>query len=144
MRYTTRSITFFLILSSYLATSIKAIHITDGYEVHVVNNLPADSAALVIHCQSRDNDLKNYILPVHQDFHWNFHVNIWRTTTFFCHFQWGCFDKSFEVFDNFLTGKCVHTSTPGRICHWSVRTDGFYVAKYDPPYNGPFTKACDW
>lgn len=51
--------------------------------IHLTNMMP-DGKVATIHCKSGDNDLGEHKLGPGEDFHWEFGVNIFETTVFWC------------------------------------------------------------
>ncbi|KAE8646228.1 hypothetical protein Csa_016294 [Cucumis sativus] len=67
------------------------------YYVHVVNGL--SNYDLGVHCQSKDNDLGyQHLINRGDDFQWNFKVNIFGTTLFWCKLEKQDAYVSFESF----------------------------------------------
>ncbi|GMP55427.1 hypothetical protein CsSME_00020245 [Camellia sinensis var. sinensis] len=111
-----------------------------SYVVHIINNLPTNSAPLQVCCQSKDDDLGIQTLGNGEDFNWKFAINFTGTTLFFWHFYWDTKDISFDVFDSQLDSYCYSPSTQDNYYYWSVKADGFYIS------NGvtAFTKINNW
>lgn len=90
------------------------------HHVHIINNLPGD---LILHCQSKDNDLGVRTLHPGEEQMIRFRVNIWMTTHFYCLAQSEWKYKYFDAFkvkrDKFRCGKQ---------CYWSIRDDGIYYS----------------
>ncbi|KAI3451076.1 hypothetical protein Pfo_007741 [Paulownia fortunei] len=97
---------------------------TTGYEVDIINNLPFNPPSLKVHCASKDDDLKTYLIDPLGQLSWRFCMNFWRTTKYFCHFWWLHKDRAFEVFNAGLSSSCGD-----KICQWYVKEDGFYFGK---------------
>ncbi|TMW80559.1 hypothetical protein EJD97_018354 [Solanum chilense] len=117
-----------------------------GRQVHILNNLPAKSPKLELHCASGDDDLGYNYPDVGADFHWKFCAAQW--TLFFCHFWWGDKDQVFDVFNDIQY--CVHDGS-GCVkeytseCMWKVQDDGFYLGYYDHDADKViYTKYRDW
>lgn len=106
------------------------------YHVYIINNL-GDDTTLTIHCRSKDDDLGTHSLPFEADFHWSFHINIGRTTLFYCDMNWDYIKGHFDVFvAKRDTVRC------GTKCVWRVDRDGLYlyIAKdeeYELQYRWP-------
>ncbi|XP_004139726.1 S-protein homolog 74-like [Cucumis sativus] len=97
------------------------------YYVHVVNGL--SNYDLGVHCQSKDNDLGyQHLINRGDDFQWNFKVNIFGTTLFWCKLEKQDAYVSFESFwpesRNFwLRDRCG----PQGNCIWTAKDDGIYL-----------------
>ncbi|KAK4394103.1 S-protein74 [Sesamum angolense] len=106
-----------------------------GYEVHIVNNLPDNSSPLFVHCASKDDDLGNHTLRLNDDFNWQFRMNIGLTTLYYCRFLWESKNKICDVFNKILAVDCesYDEKEDGNICFWSIRQDGFWLGNQNPP-----------
>ncbi|KAE8650521.1 hypothetical protein Csa_010078 [Cucumis sativus] len=98
------------------------------YFVHVVNGLSSNS--LDVHCQSKDDDLGYHHLANRGDeFQWNFQINIWGTTLFWCRLDKSDAYVSFESFwserrHRWLYDRCgIELGT----CIWTAKDDGIYL-----------------
>ncbi|KAL7105781.1 hypothetical protein ACP275_07G066900 [Erythranthe tilingii] len=67
------------------------------HTVIVKNDLPSNFGKLEVHCASKDDDLGHRFLSSGEVFSWNFRVNIFETTLYFCHFWSGVKTKAFVV-----------------------------------------------
>ncbi|KAI3469899.1 hypothetical protein Pfo_026562 [Paulownia fortunei] len=83
---------FFIFTTSARASIIG---IFQHYEVHIINSFNDNTDELIVHCKSGDDDLGEHFLDKGDDWHWKFRVNFFRSTLFFCHVQWGEFEKRF-------------------------------------------------
>ncbi|KAF2619805.1 hypothetical protein F2Q68_00038298 [Brassica cretica] len=54
--------------------------------VTMTNNL--GGPLLTVHCKSKDNDLGVHMVAANTDYHFTFQSNLWKSTLFFCSFQW--------------------------------------------------------
>lgn len=114
--------------------------------VHVLNELPATSPKLDVHCASGDDDLGHHLSAAGSEFNWKFCAN--RDTLFFCHFWWGANNNQvFDVFNDLHY--CVHDGQ-GYVpeytgdCMWKVKADGFYLGHLNSDGNIIYTKYRDW
>ncbi|KAL7148154.1 hypothetical protein ABFS83_06G159000 [Erythranthe nasuta] len=97
---------------------------TTGYEVYVVNNLPASSPPLLLNCASKDDKLGNHTLYVNQDFHFHFCESVFADTTFSCEFRWESKEKLFDVFNAARRKLCGKDN----FCYWAAKSDGIYFS----------------
>lgn len=122
-----------LISSNYKCKSLSETDdfgLFRSYEVHVINNISTTHDVIIkgddklfLQCKSGDDDLGGHILGKGEDLHWNFKVNFWSSTLFYCKMNWGFKKQEFTVFSvGHMTIKCEIT----RKCFWMVTDDGFY------------------
>ncbi|KAJ0246902.1 S-protein [Hirschfeldia incana] len=87
----------------------------------VIHNIVENGEVLNVHCKSSEDDLGLQHIPWDKYWSFRFHVNIWKTTKFRCHFTWyGGGSHYFNIFtvarDDTPSGK-----TPVcRECTWEV------------------------
>ncbi|CAN1139257.1 S-protein homolog 24 [Linum perenne] len=91
---------------------------TIGYSVHVINQLP-NNDILIVHCKSKDDDLKARLIPVGSELGWKFGAN--DNTLFWCHLA--VQDKRLK-FDAYPP-KNVPVFSPPYV-FWNVRDSGVY------------------
>ncbi|KAF6163444.1 hypothetical protein GIB67_029293 [Kingdonia uniflora] len=60
---------------------------SDNVHVSVKNKL-GDGKNLTVHCQSKDNDLGEQTLTDGSEYGWDFSVNAWGSTLFYCDITW--------------------------------------------------------
>ncbi|XP_043687916.1 S-protein homolog 6-like [Telopea speciosissima] len=106
---------------AFFYKSSEATAILQKFHVYIINDLD-EGMDLMTHCRSKDDDLGLHTLAKGQNFTWDFHVNFWGTTLFYCEFQWGNnVHGTFDVFETIRDGgRCLN------ICYWYVRTDGLH------------------
>lgn len=117
------------ILSAYLFHEGKSCFFLNRFDVHIRSNLPSNSEPLLVHCESKDDDLGNHTLTTDQEFHFHFCERPF-TTLFHCHLQWGKKGNSFEAYNAKWHGNPCH----GSDCVWVAKTDGIYLGidkRYD-------------
>ncbi|KAI6695874.1 hypothetical protein NL676_023584 [Syzygium grande] len=102
------------------------------YHVHIVNNLPGD---FVLHCKSKNNDLRARTLQPDQEQLIRFRLNIFKKTLFFCSAQW---ETRFKQFNAFTTNRDEDRCDAVQ-CIWSVRDDGFYFTNDSITYDREYT-----
>ncbi|XAR62732.1 hypothetical protein NMG60_11017592 [Bertholletia excelsa] len=107
----------------------------------VVTLITTATRSWTVRCQSKDTDLGLRTLHANQQIHWDFHINLFKSTLFFCHFYWGAKDAVFNVFTRRFSAKyCAIHSGQDFNCTWEAREDGFDVSNG----SGNFTKIFDW
>ncbi|XP_068492231.1 S-protein homolog 1-like [Phaseolus vulgaris] len=97
------------------------------WHVYVMNELSNES--LLVHCQSKDDDLGSHEVFEGGNLTWSFRTDFSHSTLFWCHVKKknnnGCDSgASFDVFwyDERLFEKCHWKN-----CLWRVRDDGIYL-----------------
>ncbi|KAI3688372.1 hypothetical protein L1987_82084 [Smallanthus sonchifolius] len=118
--------------------------ITSGFTVHI----ESDVNNLMLHCQSKDDDLGEVHRNAGGEFDIKFCMNAWRTTLYFCHFYWQSKQRVFNVFalEHKQVPEYCYTKTFWRShCYWKVKADGFYVptGNDSDPTTG-WVKKYDW
>ncbi|CAL9213712.1 unnamed protein product [Arabidopsis halleri] len=73
---------------------------------------------LTIHCKSKQDDLGPHVVPFRQEYHFKFQPNLWKSTLFFCSFQWANQFKRFDIFD------AQRDQDVCDQCHWEIKPDG--------------------
>ncbi|KAL8051772.1 hypothetical protein ABFX02_06G170500 [Erythranthe guttata] len=127
----------FVVFSSNTYETIACGLFNYKYTVYVVNNLPSNSAPLLLHCASGNDDLGDHVLSTNQDFHFDFCENPF-STLFFCRFRWNGKNTAFDVFDaSWKKNRCTYD-----VCYYSVQSDGFYFSDTNPPTN--LVKLSSW
>ncbi|XP_027936167.1 S-protein homolog 1-like [Vigna unguiculata] len=102
------------------------------WHVYVMNELK-NKESLMVHCQSKDDDLGSHKLFEGGNFTWSFRADFSHSTLFWCHVKRDNDDDnnnscdsgaSFDVFwyDERLFRKCHWKN-----CLWRVRDDGIYL-----------------
>lgn len=134
----------FILLTLCLVQIIHVFAALEPYEVHIVNNLPDNTAPLFIHCKSKNNDLGPHNLLVNNDFNWNFRMNVWESTLYTCDFSWTTKNIGFVVFDASVAYSECGNKLTTNICYWSVQQDGFYLANVLIPPPSSLKKMRSW
>lgn len=84
-----------------------------------ITNALVPNTALTLHCKSKDDDLGVHVLQKGESFSFKFKVNFWKTTLFYCYFQWmsngTAVSKWFDIFQP--SDGCKH-------CDWEVYLTG--------------------
>ncbi|KAF8388347.1 hypothetical protein HHK36_027013 [Tetracentron sinense] len=111
-----------LLLLLALALSESSV-VLSKWHVHIVNGL-SNNTILNVHCQSKNDDLGWHALAAEEDFNWAFHMNIFRTTLFFCYMQWKEVKGSFKVFS---VDMGLHTICYDSVCTYRAEEKGVYV-----------------
>ncbi|KAI3780503.1 hypothetical protein L2E82_10484 [Cichorium intybus] len=128
-------IVLMLCVISFVSSSNSGeINILEPYTVHIID---WEIANLIVHVQSKDNDLGNHTMTIHDAFHWKFRRNFGETTEFIGNFYWMTLDNQvyqevdFQVFNNDIADECGNKLSENH-CYWFVTTVGFYFAKGSP------------
>ncbi|PWA97238.1 plant self-incompatibility S1 [Artemisia annua] len=95
------------------------------FNMYIINDIPED---IVVHVNSKDDDLGNRTLPLGGSRDWSFCAPGW--TLFRGEFWWGSKYISFNVFDGYVDDNCDTKSLVHRTrhCYWLIRPDGFYMS----------------
>ena len=97
--------------------------------VRLTNRLGSGSS-LIIHCQSKDDDLGRHVLPFGGSFEWSFRPNIFiASTLFFCRIQSASRVLSFDAY---VQGR--DEDSCGKRCFWDVLHDGPCLSKEGGDY----------
>lgn len=90
----------------------------------IINNTVQSKQTLSVHCKSSEDDLGLIHIPWNQTWGFRFHVNVFKTTKFRCHFTWGIGEShEFNIFtvarddDNFGDYEVC------KVCIWEVGRD---------------------
>lgn len=79
----------------------------------VIYNTLTSRATLVVHCVNKEKDLGIQKLPIGASFDFRFRVNLRKTTTYNCTFEW---PGSIEKFDIFRADRDDNETSPIGIC----------------------------
>lgn len=86
--------------------------------VLIINNL-SGGLDLTVHCKSKNDDLGFHLLPPQGQYQFTFRPKfLWRTTLFFCSFQWNGGFHYFDIYDQ------KRDMDVCRNCMWSIVQDG--------------------
>lgn len=87
--------------------------------VTITNNL--EGSNFTIHCKSKDDDMGTHVIAPQENYSWEFKVNFWHTTLFFCGVSWR--DGSL-VYDFYKASRDLNRCL--YYCNWYVKRDGVY------------------
>lgn len=107
-----------------LASASTLVEAQPKMWVRIVNDLPG---ALQLHCQSADNDLHPQVLLPGQQFYFDFGMNFWGTTDFWCQFNYGSKWQHFDVWKG--PGIFGRGFVRCHQCLWVVKSEGFYCTQ---------------
>ncbi|KAG9460036.1 hypothetical protein H6P81_004544 [Aristolochia fimbriata] len=95
----------------------------DELRVHVsVMNRLGEGKRLSLHCRSKDDDLGQQTVTDGGEFGWDFSVNAWGTTLFYCDMGYGYYlNMSFDAFSYGRDWRRCHSC-----CLWLVSAEGVY------------------
>ncbi|KAF5731426.1 hypothetical protein HS088_TW18G00103 [Tripterygium wilfordii] len=111
-----------LLLASTAATS-EAISLNPKYHVHIVNGFKSD--ILHSHCKSLDDDLGIRQTNPGQEYQWEFSINFWGTTLYYCSFWWNRGRHLNEVFTT--KPEFIHYYCGDYNCIWKAQEEGIYA-----------------
>ncbi|KAG5592317.1 hypothetical protein H5410_042831 [Solanum commersonii] len=120
---------------------INSFTFNPRYILRFLDNLPADSPPLQIHCKSGDDDLGVQTLKTSDVYHFSFHAT--AETLFFCGFQWGSKSSTFDVFSN-KSEYCNIVDFEDEYCNYVMDPDGFYFSAGPDPKSSDFKFIGPW
>lgn len=127
-----------LLLLVLLSATIEA-GVLPRAHVRIINNLRPD-LNLTIHCKSKNADLGTHLILYEQNFEFDFSLNFWGTTLYFCSMAW---KYSLQYFDIYIQDRDQRLC---KVCVWSIRATGpcmcnYKTGKYDNCFgwNPPLT-----
>lgn len=114
------NITIFLLLLTNLFTQ-TVVSQNRHEHVSIMNRL-GNGKNMTLHCQSKDTDLGQQIVIDGDEFGWDFSVNIWGTTLFYCDLEWDSVQQFSFVAYAFQRDydRCQNQ------CLWLIATEGVY------------------
>ncbi|KAI3760617.1 hypothetical protein L1987_51014 [Smallanthus sonchifolius] len=133
-----------VLLALYVLETTSVPH---QFHVRIHNDIEGVEYKLVTHCFSGDDDLGTHILKPNQERSWTFHDVIWpgKHSVFVCDFLWKNLYNRFEVINTGWPNMCDKLDKPGcRTYHWSVKSDGFYLAIGDNPVPSDYVFKDSW
>ncbi|KAI3961785.1 hypothetical protein MKW92_052399 [Papaver armeniacum] len=105
--------------------------VTDGLGAHhypttvIVRNKLSPNTMLTYHCKSANDDLGERSLAFDVAWSWDFYVNFWDTTLFWCNFWWDENGIPRQEGYQIYKAKRDLRRCP-RICEYDIRSDGVY------------------
>ncbi|KAH6774810.1 hypothetical protein C2S51_013214, partial [Perilla frutescens var. frutescens] len=87
--------------------------------VQIINQLEF-GRRMSVHCRSREDDLQYQILETGSAVEWNFKVNFFRTTLFYCDVQWE--NSNWYHFDAYDAGRDYRRCKS--LCRWMISKEG--------------------
>ncbi|KAI9195691.1 hypothetical protein LWI28_017214 [Acer negundo] len=110
-----------LLLISLLNQPVLSQNQDQHQHVSITNRL-GNGKNMSLHCQSKDNDLGQHNLADGTGFAWDFSVNTWGTTLFYCDLVWeGVQQYHFDAYA--FDRDYVRCQTQ---CLWLISTEGIY------------------
>lgn len=93
-------------------------------KVHAsVKNRLGNGRNMRVHCQSKDNDLGEQVVSDGSEFGWDFSVNVWGTTLFYCDTEWDQVqDYHFDAYSFERDFVRCHSQ-----CSWLFSIQGIYA-----------------
>jgi hypothetical protein len=104
-----------------LVFSFSRMVLSDDVHASIKNRL-GNGENLSIHCQSKDDDLGQQDIADGSEFGWDFSVNAWGTTLFYCDMEWENARRSH--FDAYSFSR-DHTRCEPQ-CSWLISKEGMY------------------
>ncbi|OMP02602.1 Plant self-incompatibility S1 [Corchorus olitorius] len=119
---------------SLLVMELASTQVSGKKHVHVTSAM-GDGETIYVHCKSKDNDLGVQKLENGQGFQWSFHVNLFRTTLFYCNVSWrDISDFYFDAYDyqrdRYVCSDCRWLFAPEGLYSWNDDNQG-WVFRYD-------------
>ncbi|CAN6846946.1 unnamed protein product [Brassica oleracea] len=127
------TITIMVILSLICSEGYKIPITGPLMKVEIKNN---NTYILDVHCKSADDDIGSRALKNGESYRWQFYVNFFNSTLYFCEFHQGKVTKGvFDIYDALRDFKrCTR-------CTWMAETDGLYgFSEKKPPPAAVFYK----
>ncbi|KAH7854292.1 hypothetical protein Vadar_012133 [Vaccinium darrowii] len=93
-----RSLLQFLIIVFFFVSGTLSFGFSPKSQVRIISGVPNNPQPLLVHCQSEDDDIGTYVLPIGEEIDWHFKLNVFGTTLFHCRFHWDSKDKTIDVF----------------------------------------------
>ncbi|KAK1362647.1 S-protein-like [Heracleum sosnowskyi] len=128
---------FLLIIQTTKFCSANDDGLTFSFEMHVQNGI---NDPIWVHCASKNDEIGEFHLQPGQEIKWDFNVQFFLKTMYFCHFWWNQkkLDNAFEVFNKSYYYKCSHQDGGNGVnpCYWLAKPDGFYFATTNGPFPG--------
>ncbi|KAK9671942.1 hypothetical protein RND81_12G065500 [Saponaria officinalis] len=123
------------LLQTNFSPTIAYLYFGMKYYVYIDNKITTYKNTVGIRCQSGDEDIGFKYLKDNDDkYNFNFRLNFWGTTLYFCHFYWGRSDFSYVVFDMGSYEECRDGAS-----YWEIREDGLYSRCYKGGSGGKYT-----
>ena len=82
-----------------LVTICIVISKCNAIHVEIVNELESGSS-LTLHCKSKDDDLGEHVLALHQKYSFDFGAGLFKETLFFCGITFDGISHSFDAYDH--------------------------------------------
>ncbi|CAL0301784.1 unnamed protein product [Lupinus luteus] len=116
---------FLLVLISYLTILCEGkVLFFPIRHVHLKNNL-GDGVNLQVHCKSGDDDLGVHNVTHGADYEFQFRVNIFGTTQFFCGLVW---NNKLHYIDAYIHKRDKQRCGPD--CFWTIKQDQACLYNY--------------
>ncbi|MCL7022860.1 hypothetical protein MKW94_029389 [Papaver nudicaule] len=121
------SVVIFAVFVSECSSILDPIHAS-------VMNYISEGVELHIHCQSKDTDFGDHTLSYGDEFTWNFRINLFRSTLYWCNMWWNDVDGKLVqgTYDMYKAKR--DWDRCGNECHFYVRKDcvlGYIKEKED-------------
>ncbi|KAL4569908.1 hypothetical protein LXL04_025555 [Taraxacum kok-saghyz] len=97
------------------------------WQIFVTNDMSSD---IVVHVESRDDDLGKHLIPPTANYKFSFCDNFFGQSIFHGDFWRGSNFQGLFLLDDGIRQICSLPKAGDEYCYWSVRSDGFYVSPY--------------
>ncbi|XP_050204559.1 S-protein homolog 74-like [Mercurialis annua] len=116
----------------FISTLVLSFFITpnnclsfDPYYVHITSQL-SHGKTLLLHCQSKDNDLHVQYLKPNATFSWHFKLNVFESTLFWCYMAPDDHHHAdFKVF--YVNSRFLQKCNSNNEFFWIIKDEGAYV-----------------
>ncbi|KAJ4722886.1 Self-incompatibility protein [Melia azedarach] len=117
---------FIALCEAPFAISARNLHVGKDFGIplvktHVVVYNFLEELNFTIHCKSKDDDLGTHVVEPEDNYDWEFRVNLFETTLFFCSVKW---HDGYGTFDLYVAKRDLARCAVD--CVWHVTKDGLY------------------
>ncbi|KAM1358879.1 hypothetical protein PS1_046272 [Malus domestica] len=121
--------TLLLVLLIFFTMTMFCAGVGSRRCIKVTNDL-GENSTLTVHCKSKNDDIGEKVLALHDWFEFSFRPNVWDSTLYYCSFAW---PNNFKWFDIYIDKR---DRDDCRLCYYSVVPNGpcrfnFDTNKYD-------------
>lgn len=100
-----------------------------AFQVHIHNELD-NATPLILHCKSKDKDVGEHSVFLHNEFNFKFHMDFWGFTLYSCNFWWRGQTGGVKIFDEDIANMfCQGRLFTLNHCYWYVTQKGFFIKR---------------